>query len=224
MAWSWGISRIIDVIQETGSKIFDVTRLAVTGCSRNGKGAIVAGAFDERIALTIPQESGSGGSASWRISDWQGPTVQTLGEITGENVWFTDSLKQFNRYATRLPFDHHMLHGMVAPRGLLVIENTSMIWLGNKSCWGGSVAGRMIYEALGVPSNMGISQIGNHNHCAFPPVQEPEVDSFINTFLLNNPTNTTVVKTDGGYAFDRAMWVNWSIPILSTSNPSTRIA
>ena len=32
-------------------------------CS-NGKGALAVGAFDERVALTIPQESGSGGSAS----------------------------------------------------------------------------------------------------------------------------------------------------------------
>jgi hypothetical protein len=28
-------------------------RIGVTECSRNGKGALVAGAFDERIALTI---------------------------------------------------------------------------------------------------------------------------------------------------------------------------
>ena len=41
------------------------------------------GAFDERIKLTIPQESGSGGSASWRVSDWmasQGQETQTLSQ------------------------------------------------------------------------------------------------------------------------------------------------
>jgi hypothetical protein len=74
MAWAWGVSRLIDVIEQTPAAQIDATRLGVTGCSRNGKGALIVGAFDERIALTIPQESGSGGSASWRISDAQDPT------------------------------------------------------------------------------------------------------------------------------------------------------
>ena len=55
------------------------------------------------------------------------PLRPSAGEITGENVWFTDSLKQFNAAATKLPFDHHMLHGMMAPRGLLIIENTGQV-------------------------------------------------------------------------------------------------
>ena len=33
--------------------------MGVTGCSRFGKGAFVIGAFDQRIALTMPIESGS---------------------------------------------------------------------------------------------------------------------------------------------------------------------
>jgi len=216
MAWAWGVSRIIDIIESTdGAKIIDTKHLGVTGCSRNGKGALIVGAYDERIALTIPQESGSGGSASWRISDWQGTTVQTLGEITGENVWFTASLSQFNNAATKLPFDHHMLQGLTAPRGHLVIENTGQVWLGNQSCWGNSVAGHMIYEAMGVPDNMGVSQIGGHNHCAFPANQQAEVDAFISKFLLGKDSmNTTVMRTDGPYTFDRAKWVDWTVPQL----------
>jgi len=71
IAWSWGISRLIDALERTPAALVDPARLGVTGCSRNGKGALVAGAFDERIALTIPQESGSGGAASWRVSQAQ---------------------------------------------------------------------------------------------------------------------------------------------------------
>ncbi len=37
----------------------------MTGCSRNGEGAFVAGVLDNRIALTIPVESGIGGTAAW---------------------------------------------------------------------------------------------------------------------------------------------------------------
>ena len=70
MAWAWGVSRLIDALEKTPAANIDPARLGVTGCSRNGKGALAAGAFDERIKLTIPQESGSGGSGTWRVSDW----------------------------------------------------------------------------------------------------------------------------------------------------------
>lgn len=84
------VSRIIDALETTNTGI-DLSRLAVTGCSRNGKGALVAGAFDRRIALVIPQESGSGGAGCWRISDdmlARGMDTQTASEIVQENVWF----------------------------------------------------------------------------------------------------------------------------------------
>ena len=67
VAWAWGVSRIIDALEKTPEANIDPSRIAVTGCSRNGKGALLAGALDERIVLTIPQESGAGGSASWRV-------------------------------------------------------------------------------------------------------------------------------------------------------------
>src|SRR5690606_4976111 len=62
MAWAWGVSHVIDALASTPEANIDTGRIAVSGCSRNGKGALVVGAFDERIALTVPQESGAGGS------------------------------------------------------------------------------------------------------------------------------------------------------------------
>ncbi|MEI9960933.1 MAG: hypothetical protein WDM76_07300 [Limisphaerales bacterium] len=58
-AWAWGVSRIIDGLYRVqGTLPIDVSHLAVTGCSYAGKMALFSGAFDERIALTIAQESG----------------------------------------------------------------------------------------------------------------------------------------------------------------------
>ena len=37
MAWAWAVSRILDVIEQFGGKTFDMNRIGVTGCSRNGK-------------------------------------------------------------------------------------------------------------------------------------------------------------------------------------------
>jgi len=217
IAWSWGISRLIDALERTPAALVDPARLGVTGCSRNGKGALVAGAFDERIALTIPQESGSGGAANWRVSQAQldaGQTVQTLSEIVGENVWFASSFSLFANAVNKLPFDHHDVAGLVAPRGLLIIENTSIDWLGNVSTFSNASAAHMIWEALGIPDRMGFSQVGNHNHCAFPASQQPEVSAFVTRFLLNRSASTTVIRTDGGFTFDRARWVDWTVPPL----------
>lgn len=217
-AWAWGVSRLIDALEKTPSANIDASRLGMTGCSRNGKGALIAGALDERILLTIPQESGSGGAASWRVSDAQkaaGQNVQTLSQIVTENVWFRSSFSQFANSANRLPFDHHQVMGMIAPRALLVIENTSMEWLGNLSAYTASVATREIWLALGIGDRMGVSQYGHGNHCSFPSVQQPEVDAFVDKFLKGTGSgNTNVVKTDGNFNVDRARWINWSTPNL----------
>jgi hypothetical protein len=218
-AWAWGIGRIIDVLEETPSANIDLKRLAVTGCSRNGKGALVAGALDTRIALTIPQESGSGGAGCWRISDAMlasGITTQTASEIVQENVWFSVAFDQFVNDTSLLPFDHHMLAGLVAPRGLLVIDNTGIDWLGPESVWGCMKTATKIWEALGVPDGMGVSQVGNHDHCAFPASEQPDLDAFINKFLKGQNTNTSIVHTDGanGLGFVDSDWVDWTVPHL----------
>ncbi|MBN1306984.1 MAG: carboxypeptidase regulatory-like domain-containing protein, partial [Chitinispirillaceae bacterium] len=56
--WAWGVSRIIDALEVLPEAKIDTRRLAVSGCSYQGKIALFAGAWDERIALTIPHESG----------------------------------------------------------------------------------------------------------------------------------------------------------------------
>ena len=105
---------------------------------------------------------------------------------------------------------------------LLVIENTSMEWLGDISCWASSLAGRMIYQALGLADSMGITQVGGHPHCQLPVSQQPDVRAFVNRFLLNNNANvnTTIVYSDGNYTFNLANWINWKIPNF-TPQPST---
>lgn len=99
-AWVWGVSRIIDVLSVPGVGI-NLSAIGVTGCSRDGKGALMAGAFEPRIALTIPQESGSGGDACWRLSHFEktsGSQVQDAVEIVTENVWLASGCIQHDFY------------------------------------------------------------------------------------------------------------------------------
>jgi hypothetical protein len=217
-AWSWGVSRLIDALERTPEARIDAARLGITGCSRNGKGAIVAGAFDERIRLTIAQESGSGGAAGWRISDAQraaGQNVQTLRQIVTENVWFTVNFKRFGEAVTRLPFDQHEVMGLIAPRALLVVENTSMEWLGNESAWRTPLAAREIWTALGAADAMGIAQVGGHPHCRLPASQYGAVNAYARRFLLDEAgVDTRVLTTDGTFARDLTPWVTWKTPAL----------
>jgi hypothetical protein len=218
MAWAWGASRLIDALEKTPAANIDTSRLGGTGCSRNGKGALVVGAFVPRIMLTIPQESGSGGSGTWRVSDSmlsQGQSTQTLSEIVGENVWFTANFSQFSSSATKLPFDHHSLEGLVAPRALLVIEN-NILWLGPQSSWTGANAAHMIWQGLGVPDAMGYSLTNTHNHCAFPASQQPEVTAYIQKFLVGGGTaNTNILRNDPAVPLNQATWINWTVPTLN---------
>ena len=216
-AWSWAASLILDELEHSGQQLIDPTSVGVTGCSRWGKGALVMGAFDERFALTVPQESGSGGIANWRISDWQGTQTQTLGQIVGENPWYSASLTQFRGNTAKLPVDHHSLIALVAPRGLLTLDNPDFVWLGNVSSWGGALAGRLVYTALGVEDRMGISQLGGHGHCALPYAQNGDVERYVRRFLFKqHDVNTTLVYKDREYPdFRLSDFVDWSTPALS---------
>jgi hypothetical protein len=213
--WSWGVSRIIDGLELIKKDLpIDTRHLAVIGCSYAGKMAIFAGAFDERIALTIGLESGGGGYTTWRVSETLG-SVETL-EATDYN-WFEDAMKNFFGKVSRLPEDHHELMAMVAPRALFVTGNPGYVWLADESGYVGSKAAKEVWKALGVPDRFGFSQIGGHNHCAIPDAQIPEIESFVDKFLLGKDTvNTTVATTP--YTTDLSPWITWSTPTLVNGN------
>lgn len=215
-AWAWGVSRLIDALELTPAANIDTTKLGVSGCSRNGKGAFIVGALEPRIALTIPQESGSGGAACWRISDAQksaGKNIQTAGEIVGENAWFSPN---FNSYATKtsdLPVDHHLLAGLIVPRGLFVIEN-DIDWLGPVSTTGCMQVGQMIYKAFGVPEAFGFSLVGGHSHCAFPSSQASDLSAAVNKYLLGG-TGALAPVSKSSVSVDPSTYIDWTAPTLT---------
>ncbi|KAI0126279.1 carbohydrate esterase family 15 protein [Xylariales sp. AK1849] len=217
-AWAWGVGRIIDGLEQLGADKtgIDPKRLGVTGCSRNGKGAFVAGALNDRIALTLPEESGSGGAACWRISDSEhskGKNIQTASEIVGENVWFST---RFNAYATEtntVPEDHHMLAGLVAPRGLFVMEN-DIDWLGPVATTACMKAGRLIYEAVGAPNAMGFDLTGGHPHCQFPSASQASLTGYINAYLLNSGSPPAGIEKSSANV-TMTDYVDWTPPTLT---------
>ena len=192
-AWPWGISRIIDGLEIVGKAArIDMRHIAVTGCSFAGKMALFAGALDERIALTIAQEPGGGGVNSWRVSETLG-NVETLGRTN--YAWFKESMRRFSDCVDRLPIDHHELAALIAPRALLVLGNTDYEWMAERSNYESSKAAREVWKTFGIADRMGYSIVGGHPHCQLPPSQYPEVEAFVDRFLLGKENvDTRITK------------------------------
>jgi hypothetical protein len=150
MLWAWGFHRVVDMVERFGGMV-DPQRIAVVGHSRNGKTALLAGAFDERIAVTIPLQSGCGGAAPSRTTDTRAESVRQIN--TSFPHWFCGNFKLFqdpieprlndqgkavpprredvNRFSektNRLPFDQHCLIALCAPRPVLLPNAADDLW------------------------------------------------------------------------------------------------
>ena len=210
-AWPWGVSRLIDGLEIVGeASRIDLSHIGITGCSFAGKMALYAGAFDERIALTIAQEPGGGGMNSWRVSETLG-NVETLGRTN--RSWFLESMFQYaEKNVSRLPMDHHELAALIAPRALLVLGNPDYEWLAEESNYVSCQAARKVWETFGIEDRMGFSIVADHMHCMLPESQYPEVEAFVDKFLLGKQEiDTHVTKAEMFKDVDYQKWMPWAL-------------
>jgi hypothetical protein len=120
--WAWGFHRAVDYLVTDPD--LDARRISIVGHSRNGKTALLAAAFDERIALAIPHQAGCGGTAPSRGK--VGESVKQINE--GFPHWFNAEFKKFNEHPERLPFDQHSLVALCAPRPVLFSNAVEDTW------------------------------------------------------------------------------------------------
>ena len=194
-AWSWGISRLIDGLEIIKDKInADLGHIAVTGCSYAGKMALYAGAFDERVALTIAQESGGGGINSWRVSSEIGSDVEGISNTNYD--WFLNSFKSnFQSQIDKLPYDHHELIAMIAPRAFLAFGNPDYVWLGDASGYASLKAAEEVWKAMGIEDRFGYVIEGGHSHCQASNNQNKAAQAYINKFLFGDNSQDTKIRT-----------------------------
>lgn len=114
-AWAWGLSRGMDMIER--DKNLDASAVLVTGCSRLGKAALIAGAFDERFKIVVPIQTGAGGVPL--AKHWWGENIAS--ETQTYTHWFCKAYRKYAGNEAALPFDQHMLLSCIAPRALLVL-------------------------------------------------------------------------------------------------------
>lgn len=152
--WAWGFQRCVDYLV-TDSAI-DKSRIAAVGHSRNGKTALLAAAFDERIALAIPHQAGCGGTGPSRVAPKLSapqangrPIAETIAVINKSFPhWFNAEFKKFNQAPEKLPFDQHELVALMAPRPVLLSNAEGDQWANPSGQFEVLKAAEPIYKLL----------------------------------------------------------------------------
>ena len=223
-AWSWGISRIIDGLDQVKDQLnVDMSKIGVHGCSASGKMALFGGALDERVALTLVQESGGGGINSWRLSKaFVDRTGVQIEKIDNTNYsWFLQSMQALN--PDTLPHDHHELIAMIAPRAVAIFGNRDQVWLGDESGYKSTIAAQEVWKALGAEANFGYDFTTGHPHCQADTSQTNTANTFVNKFLLGQDADTKIAipTTVNGYDAMQAVYdldetkvMDWQTPSL----------
>jgi len=148
--WAWGGMRVVDYLESRND--VDMKKIAITGHSRGGKMALLAGALDERISLVVPNGSGAGGAGSSRVL---GPGAESIG-MNDKPHWYHPRIRIFAENEAHLPFDQHFLKALVAPRGLFCIESTDDLYANPLGTYATSDAAMPVYELYGVPERNAI--------------------------------------------------------------------
>jgi hypothetical protein len=120
-AWGWGVSRLIDYFEANPDSGVDPAKVCITGVSRYGKAALVATAFDPRVAAGFVASSGAGGAKLFR-RDF-GELLENLASRGGYH-WMAGNFLKYaaeeaafgKKTVADLPVDQHELIALCAPR------------------------------------------------------------------------------------------------------------
>jgi hypothetical protein len=157
-AWAWGASRIVDYLVTDPS--IDKNKLIITGVSRTGKSALIAGAFDDRFSMVAPVASSGGGIPAYRFSG----SVPDRGGKEGltEMVrkypnWYSPHLHQFWGQPDKLPFDEHWFIALCAPRPLIAAEGDHDQNVSQNGVYQSLLVARPAYDFLHAGDRLGVS-------------------------------------------------------------------
>lgn len=131
MRWGWAASRAIDYLYTLEN--VNREQIALTGLSRNGKMALWAAAYDERIKAVVPISGGTGGENPFRYTTdrYNNETIELLTWYRPH--WLHPRLRFFIGRENKLPVDQNSLMAMIAPRGLML---TSSVFESAGNPWG----------------------------------------------------------------------------------------
>ncbi len=145
MAWVWAVNEMIDYLEKTHK----IDKVIVTGTSRFGKTAAMAGALNERIDLTVPVCGGFG------VRRFNGKDQKQPASAFANRCWSNDVFPTFAGQLNKLPIDQHFVGALIAPRGLLAImgaENEDKN-IGHIEAYESLIP---VYEWLGAKDKLGL--------------------------------------------------------------------
>jgi len=148
-AWGWGVSRAVDAL--IADPRIDAKRIGVAGHSRYGKAALVAMAYEPRLAIGYISSSGTGGAKLWR-RDFGERLENLTGE--GEHHWMAGNFLRYGgpKTAADLPVDSHELIALCAPRPVFISAGTREAgdgWVDARGMFLATVAAGPVYKLLG---------------------------------------------------------------------------
>jgi len=176
-------------------------QIGITGHSRNGKLALLAAAFDERIGAVVASSGLTGEALPYR--DTSDPfMVESIELLTGgQPHWFHPRLRFFSGREDKLPVDENMLMALVAPRGLMLysgyIEYSSSAF-GSEHAY---KSVRNVYRFLHRENNVWLHlRPGAHDDLGVGNIEE-FLDFFDTVFGRRNyPKSETLIH---GYDFEQ---------------------
>jgi hypothetical protein len=157
-AWAWAVSCLIDYFEANPASGVDPTKVCITGVSRYGKAALVATAFDTRIAAGFVASSGAGGTKLFRHIF--GELLENLATRGGYHWMCGNYLKYSAEEATfgkktvaDLPVDQHELIALCAPRPCFIsygiVEKGDPNWVDAHGSFMAAVLAGRAYRLLG---------------------------------------------------------------------------
>src|SRR3989339_24129 len=188
--------------------------IGVTGHSRCGKIALLAGAFSDDITASAPNCGGTGGENLWRYTTSRF-TTEPIGGITGGEYhdWFYKRIRFFIGRETKLPVDMNSIQALCAPRGLILTNAANDI---GGNAWGVEASYHSVqklYKFLGVENKVGVFlRWGDHGYPTESINQNYNFFAYVWGLSSNRPAD--LPRTN--YTFEK-----WKTLSNETVNPTT---
>ena len=194
--WAWAGMRAVDYLYTLPE--VDKKKIGLAGHSRNGKQALLAAAFDERIGAVIPSSGNTGECDPWRYTTdmFSNESIQLL--AGAQPHWFSPHLRFFAGREDKLPVDQHTLMALVAPRGCMMYTAYSESASNPFGYEQGYRAAKRVYDFVGSDNLWLHLRAGEH------PTTAGDIENFIDFFdtVFKRKVYPKQETWTHGYTFD----------------------